>query len=213
MRNADSLDKVIGIYLAGLCRKQFTYKSKQFLPKLVHVSPLLVRGFTCPEGCGACCGKFSLDFLEGERLPREAEPRFISINGESKTIYSDRQIHRTSPWCRNLNQRSGRCGIYDHRPLSCDFELIRILQYEDKCILTQKQYGRSWAMKRIDEECGTLCEMLPPDPFTISEVDRKLQRLQDWAEYLQIFTCIGLIRAWLSNGNFHRALLIPVDRV
>ena len=206
MRHSDSLDKLVSIYLASVCDVPFRFGEKMFYPKELVVSPLLLRGHTCPAGCGACCGSFSLDYLPKELRPHPAEPRFITINGKSVEVFSDRQRDVDDRWCRHLNRNSGRCGVYEIRPLACDFELIRFLVYQDKILLIQKQYGRAWAMERLDGERGALCKMLPRNESIVSEVKRKLARLEQWAHYFQVPTRIEKILNWIDAGDCDTAL-------
>jgi len=195
------MDKIIEVYIAGVCSKAFVYKGKCFIPKQLKVSPLLTRGYTCPSACGACCGSFSLDFLPSEAGTFEAAPRSIEIDGRIVTLNSDRQSDVNERWCRNLERKTGRCQVYNERPMACDFELLRFLVYESSVLLIQKQYGRAWAMERLDGERGASCEMLPPDPKSVSEVVRKLKRLESWGNFLGIPTRIPLIYPWIESGS------------
>ncbi|WP_457300225.1 YkgJ family cysteine cluster protein [Phyllobacterium sp. P5_D12] len=200
MRHFDTVDKIVQVYFASVCSRPFVYKGKEYKPKHITVSPLLVRGYTCPSGCGACCGSFSLDYLPSEEKVKNATPRTILFDGRSVEIFSDCQVDVGDRWCRNLERSSGRCSVYSERPMACDFELIRFLVYEDKVLLIQKQYGRAWAMERLDHDRGALCEMLPPSPSTIAEVIRKLKRLEQWADYFHLPTRIEPVIAWIKGG-------------
>jgi Fe-S-cluster containining protein len=42
------------------------------------------------------------------------------------------QLANDSKHCRHLQRETGRCGIYHVRPFTCDFELIRTLQSEER---------------------------------------------------------------------------------
>jgi Putative zinc- or iron-chelating domain len=209
MRHADTVDKIVEVYLAGLCRESFIYKGKLYLPKPVVVSPLVLRGYTCPARCGACCGSFSLDYLPTETSPEMASPREVKLHGHRVGLYSDRQRDVRERWCRHLDRASGRCGIYNRRPFAGDFELIRFLIFADRVVVTQKQYGRAWAMTRLDTRTGALCEMLPADLRTKTEVIRKFQRLAQWAAHFGIRTCLSDVLRWLADGDHSRALRIP----
>lgn len=190
----DSVDKIVTSYFAVLTKVPFVYKEVTYQPRPVYVSPLLLRGYTCPAGCGACCLKFSLDYLPSEPHPLEATPRVIRFDGRKVRILSDLQEDNLSGSCHNLSQEDGRCGIYPVRPFTCDFELIRTLSFEDgPNVLTQKLYGRGWNMMRIDGERGAMCEMTPHDSKTIAEVVRKLSRLQEWANHFGVDTWIAEI--------------------
>lgn len=201
MRHSDTVDKILQTYLGGLCRQPFVFKGKEYTPKPVTVSPLLLRGFTCPENCGACCGSFSLDYLPSERATDDARPRVVSVNREEISIVSDQQKDVSGRWCRNLDKRSGRCLVYEYRPFSCDFELIRLLIYDNRVVLTQKLYGRFWAMERLDGSRGALCDMTPPDTYTVNEVRRKLRRLKDWAKHFNVVTCVDEIINWVESKD------------
>jgi hypothetical protein len=209
MRHADTVDKIVQVYLAGLCRESFVYKGKLFVPKPVVVSPLVLRGYTCPVRCGACCGSFSLDYLPTETPPEMVSSREVKLGDHRVVVNSDRQRDVRDRWCRNLDRTSGRCGIYRSRPFACDFELIRFLIFQDRVVVTQKQYGRAWAMTRLDTKTGALCEMLPADLGTKTEVIRKFQRLAQWATHFGIHTCVSDILQWLVSGDHSRALRIP----
>jgi hypothetical protein len=210
MPHRDSIDKVVEVYLAGLCREPFEYKDHKFSPRPVRVSPLIFRGFTCPRGCGGCCPRFSLDYLPTENCPPEATEREVLINGLKARIRSDLQENNKKHFCRNLDLRSGRCRIYEYRPFTCDFELIRIITPKTGPVhLTQKLFGRGWAMQRVDGSRGAKCDMLAPSRSSQSEVVRKLERLAVWAKYFRIKTCIDDIVAWARTGPHSSALFLP----
>lgn len=206
MRHADSVDKIVEVYLASVCSAPFRYKGKTFFPKLLIVSPLLLRGHTCPPHCGACCGSFSLDFLYHEPATPEVVDRSIEIDDRRVDLRSDRQADVGERWCRNLEKSSGRCRVHDRRPLACDFELIRFLVYDTKVLLIQKQYGRAWAMARLNGRLGALCQMLPPSSERVRDVVRKLNRLEAWGVHLGIGTRLAPIMSWIEAGDHHRPL-------
>ena len=212
----NSLDKVIGVYLASVCAEPFTYNGKRFEPKWLHLSPDLVRGYTCPTQCGACCGSFSLDYLPFEQSPAQTVVQIIRIDDRDIECMTDTQADVPGYHCRNLTATNARCGIHDHRPLSCDFELIRFLNFDDHVLLTSKLFGRKWNMLRLDGERGTLCKMLPADDGTVSEVIRKLHRLEDWGKHLNIQTRLELIFAgieqWKAAGYASQILIPPVPK-
>ena len=182
----DTLDKIVESYFATLTAERFWYKGKEYLPRDVYVSPGIVRDYTCPEGCGGCCPRFSLDYIATDSLPiGEKHPltsRMIEFNGRHVEVWSDMQTDHHNPKCRNLNLNNGRCGIHGFQPFSCDFELLRSVMSKDspRAMFTQKLYGRGWAMMRVDGKRGALCEMLPSDAAAIADVDRRLARLELW---------------------------------
>jgi Fe-S-cluster containining protein len=197
----DSVSKIVSRYFAVLTKQAFVYRNHTYTPKKVTVSPLLLRGYMCPSQCGGCCqGQFSLDYLPCEDKPAGVAPRVIDFNGREVIVYSDLQGDHDLHHCRHLRQADGRCDIYPVRPFSCDFELIRTLEYADADhanVLTQKLYGRGWNMLRV----GALCEMTPATPETVKEVIRKLNRLQDWAGHFGIETWAGDIIGLIQNSR------------
>jgi hypothetical protein len=88
------------------------------------------------------------------------------------------QTDHNNHFCRNLDV-GGRCKIYAERPFSCDFEVIRFLvPKEGPIVLTQKLFGRGWAMNTIDGRKGAKCTMTERTADTTKEVYRKLSRLE-----------------------------------
>lgn len=69
MAHVDNMDKIVSVYFAGVTNVSFSYKKTLYMPKPLKVSPLLLRGVLCPEGCGGCCARFSLDYLPAEKTP------------------------------------------------------------------------------------------------------------------------------------------------
>ena len=129
-RYPDSLHKIVK-YFAATTEEEFTFNGYRFIPHPLHVSPSVVRDVKCPPDCGACCSKFSLDYLPSERHPEGVAPRATEpFNGEQIVIYSDLQRHQDH-FCRHVNPVDGRCGIYPRRPFTCDFELIRFRMSQD----------------------------------------------------------------------------------
>jgi Fe-S-cluster containining protein len=206
MPYADSVDKIVIVYLASVCSEPFRYKGVLYKPKPLTVSPLIFRGFTCPQRCGGCCPRFTLDYLPSEAAPYELEEREIDINGRVVSIRSDTQKLNRDHRCRNLDKQTGRCLIYGRHPFSCDFELIRFISHKDQAYITQKLFARGWAMKRVDGGRGALCEMLPADSSTVAEVIRKLERLKQWAVHFGIETHLDEIMAWVKDGPWDQPL-------
>jgi hypothetical protein len=209
MAMLDSVDKVITRYFVAVTKEQFIYKGKTYIPKPLKVSSLLLRDYTCPPDCGACCPRFSLDYLPDDIFPYPLQPREINFNDKTVIIYSDTQQDHSDYHCRNLTKENGRCGIHKKRPFSCDFELIRPLLTNDpngENVLTQKLFGRKWAMKKIDGTRGTMCEMTPITDHSIDEVIRKLNNLDRWCFHFsvsnkcqEIIHWIGEIRPYISH--------------
>jgi Fe-S-cluster containining protein len=202
MAQVDSVDKIITRYFSLVCAEEFTYKGVVYTPKPIKVSPLLFRDYKCPAGCGGCCPRFSLDYLPGDEFPYELEQRKVLFNGKGYSVYSDTQEDHRNYHCRNLSMKDGRCGIHTRRPFSCDFELIRALAFEDKNtpnVLTQKLFGRGWALKRIDGNRGALCEMTPITDQSIDEVIRKIKALERWCNHFELKNKCGRILQWIND--------------
>lgn len=207
----DSTDKIITRYFATFTKKPFTYKGKTYEPSILAVSPMLLRGVDCPAGCGGCCRKFSLDWLPKERAKVKkagydmgrVKPRDIEFDGRVVRIISDTQEDTDQYWCRNLGADNGRCGIHTFSPMSCDFELIRTIQTREDLPnrLTQKLFGRGWAMKRItDGERGSMCSMTGVTDETIKSVIRRLKRFQGWADHFGVETWVPTIIEKVEHG-------------
>lgn len=197
----DSVDKIITTYFASVTDVKFQYKGVDYVPKPLYVSPSLLRGFTCPVGCGGCCPRFSLDYLPSEARSERAIKREILFNSRSVEVFSDLQNDHADHFCRNLDKSDGRCGIYLKRPFSCDFELIRFFQSDDSTRLSQQLFGRGWQFLRIDNDRGAKCTMTDTTDETRSEVIRKLNRLQDWTQHFGITTKVPKILNWINSNE------------
>lgn len=198
---ADSVDKVVKTYFAAVTAAPFTYKGERYrVPKLT-VSPGLLRGYTCPSGCGGCCGKFTLDYLPAERRPYEMAERPVELNGRAVPIFTDAQPDNKTDRCNNLERATGRCVVHGEHPFTCDFELIRMIHRKDAntAHIGQRLYTRGWNMKRTDGGRGAKCEILPADPGTVAEVVRKFGRLEQWAAHFGLSTRIPTILTWVSS--------------
>lgn len=213
MARLDSLDKVIGVYFSLVADEAFEYRGKRYYPRKLQVSPLLFRGFTCPPGCGGCCPRFSLDYLPSEMRPADLEltPRAVEFNGYQICVLSDMQTDHKDYHCRNLDKSNGRCNVHGRQPFSCDFELIRFLEFQDEArpnVLTQKLFGRGWQLLRVDGERGALCEMTPVDDHTIAEVVRKLKRLKEWCEHFRLSHRVDPIIEWATRAPHDKPLVV-----
>src|SRR6266545_1802383 len=112
MNSMDSVVKTVTRHLATLTKESFVFEGIQYVPKRLIVSPLLLRGVACPAGCGACCRRFTLDWLPSERpkliahgYPMEhVEERKILFNGKEVVVLSDLQMDHKDYYCRNLRK-------------------------------------------------------------------------------------------------------------
>lgn len=197
----DSLEKTILVFFAAVAKEPITYTNETSTVLPLVVSPLIWRGFTCPSGCGACCGRATLDYIPGEPRPKEAVEKTITVNNKEFKIYCDEQNDLTSYFCRNLDT-DARCSIYDVRPFSCDFALLNINTYKTHRLLNCRKFGRHWAWKRVDEQRGTLCEMLPIQDEWIANTRRRLYRLHMWTSYFQLKTWLPEILEWSSQDPY-----------
>jgi hypothetical protein len=84
------------------------------------------------------------------------------------------------------------------------------LHFEKKVLVTQKKYGRWWAMARLDGWNGALCEMLPVNSHTKREVIRKFLSLNEWTKHFGILTCVPEIIDWLEHGEDQKPFYIAV---
>lgn len=211
---SDSLDKIITRYIATVARVSFEYGGKVYVPKILKVSHLLLRDYTCPPQCGGCCFRFTLDYLPDEKRPKEGmKQRIIQVNKMDFVIWTDGQEENEGKRCKYL-QSDGRCGTYLVRPFTCDFELIRTLQNEEVVgrpnVLTQKLFGRGWSYERTDGGKGAKCEMLPITTKSTKEVVRKLLRLMEWSDYFEIDTWLPDIIDIIRDGRLtHQLVFTP----
>lgn len=196
---ADSVDKIVMQYFGAVTAQAFTYKGAVYGVPRLTVSPLLLRGYTCPMGCGGCCPRFSLDYLPTEDHPSAAVPREVEFNGYTVSLITDPQTDHSGFRCRNLDPADGRCLIHTRRPFSCDFELIRFMARPGTAHMSQRLFSRGWNMKRTDGGRGSLCEMLPATEETVEDVLRKLGRLTDWAAHFGITTRVPMIIDWIHS--------------
>lgn len=214
----DSVDKIVRTYFGSVTKENFVYQGITFKPRFLTVSPGILRGYTCPSGCGGCCPRFSLDYLPDEERPEGTTKRIIQFNNREIEIYSDMQDNHANHHCKNLNMTDGRCGIYLKRPFSCDFELIRFFTSEDGTTrLSQQLFGRGWQFLRIDGERGAKCEMTPIDKQSIEDVVRKLNRLKHWTDHFGISTWVPEILKWIKRGDadipLHLTLEVKKNRL
>lgn len=210
-RYINSLDKIVYSYLSAVAKTPFKYGQKFVFPKPLQVSPQIFRGFICPEHCGGCCPRFSLEYLPTERRP-ETEKYTVEINDKPVVLYHDAQAERQDHHCVYVDKITGRCAIYEVRPFHCDFELIRVFAGKKNNRLTQQMFGRGWQFLRVDYVRGALCSMLPCTEHTISEVVRKLKRLKEWSDYFGLETWLPEILEWVVTGPHSKPLVCTTPK-
>ena len=199
MRILDSVDKIVSVYLGAVTCEKFSFRGKTYSPKPIYVSELIFRRLLCPSGCGACCGRFSLDYIPTENWGQvDVNQRVITISGTDHTIMSLEQKKGRGSHCEFLDPQA-RCTIYGNRPLSCSFETIRFINNKSRWLLMNKGFGRGWAMRKSDGELGALCDFVKPDISAREGVKAELKRLESWALYLRIKTRIPKICAKLDS--------------
>ncbi|GEM_PF-1932206 len=193
--HTDSIDKIVD-YFATITKVPFSYAGRTYEPTLLKVSESLANGYTCPSNCGACCQRFSLDYIEGEKeRPGGLSSRNVEFDGRTVEIWSDMQADISDDRCQYLSQTDARCQVHGKHPFTCDFELVRVYM---KTIRNFNQigvgkFGRSWQLTRFDGGKGTSCDILPAKEKSVADSVRKLGRLKDWASHF------GLVDTWLPE--------------
>ena len=203
----DTIDKIVESYFFGLTSTPFSYKNKEYTPKLLRVSPKLLRGFTCPAMCAGCCGKvFTLDYLPNELHPYKLEKRIVEFNNKKFPIYTDFQKGNTGTHCKHVDMSNGRCMIHGKHPFSCDFELIRFMIGKEQNQMMTRLYGRGWNMLRVDDERGALCEII--EKRNPQEILRKLNRLKKWTDHFELETKLPKIIKHIETSLFTEPLFL-----
>jgi hypothetical protein len=212
----DSTEKIITTYFRGVTEESFIYRKKTYDPCTLIVSPLLLRGTTCPENCGACCKNYSMDFLPTDKLPKdypgvELVEKIVDFNNKKYLLYTIKRNDPNATKCEQMNE-AGRCTIHLAHALSCDFELIRFLHpklgsSKPSHMLT-RLYGRGWQMMKIDGTRGALCEVVPISKETIDDTLRKLNRLQGWCDYFEVKSKIPKIIDWINSPKNTEKLIL-----
>jgi Fe-S-cluster containining protein len=200
MAQRDTLDKIVESYFAAITTHPFIYKGKTYEPAPLRVSKGLLRGFTCPAGCGGCCPTFSLDYLPSENAPYELIERTVDFNGKKINLYSDMQKENKHFKCKNLNLENGRCGIHGRQPFSCDFELIRFINRQGVWHVNEQLFSRGWAMRITDGGTGAKCTITEATQETAEDVARRIRRLCEWADHFGLQNHKGTaILEWINK--------------
>lgn len=209
MQNPDSFDRIVS-YFHALASADFEYRGQVFkhYPEL-HVSPLVFRSYTCPEGCGACCMRCSLVWHQKPPTTACVE-REVAVNGVSRTWYADMQEDHTDRFCRYLDQSNGRCGIYTERPLPCRFELFKFVHSPVRGLAraSVRLPGRGWTLTRIDGLKGAKCETTPYDPELTQTHIHDLEIIKGWMQDFGIPNDAERVLLYLSSGPHANALRI-----
>lgn len=210
MNNPDSFDRIVS-YFHALARQPFEYKGQRYVPysKLV-VSDKVFRGYSCPEGCGACCMAVTLVWDE----PPEADHLAIFVTGEDYVVngvvkkfyvYHQRgtMIGRSGRFCDYLNERNGRCGVYKDRPLPCRFELFKFVHGVSTSTARAmvRLPGRGWALTRVDKSKGSMCAIQPFDEALTRTHIRDLKIIKTWMDAFKIENDCKAVLAYLEAGT------------
>jgi Fe-S-cluster containining protein len=199
----NSIEKIIKWYFAGITKTEFVWKNITVVPKPLKLYPSLAYEHVCPENCGACCGKFSLDYINGERDLTGLQERIIHFNGQQIRIWRDEQCGGER--CKYLRMENGRCDIHGAHPFSCDFECLRfeVGQVSNYNKLEQSHYGRTWQLTQVDGTKNVKCEFLPVSTEGAQETIRKLRKLEKWANHFHLTnTYIPEIISYLENEGW-----------
>jgi Fe-S-cluster containining protein len=199
----DSVGKIISSYFSVVNTEAFKFDKINWQVKPLKISPLLLRDTICPENCGACCSKFSLDWIPTEPRPDhpDMKERYIKFNDKDYlvyTIYPENKPSISKYHCMFVNS-IGRCEIHGAHPFSCDFELIRPMHYKDRNLLLTKLYGRCWNLLKVNNIRGGLCKITEINESGKTETKRKLLRLQQWCNYFELPTKIDQIIDWIQS--------------
>ena len=153
----DSLDKLF-FYLDNIKKAEKT-----------TISNMLHRDCSCPEGCGGCCFKVTLDYVNGsERWKRfkkiypDRVKNFQRRVVKGVEVWSDFQDEHTGNYCKYLSPKNGRCAIHEVSPFLCSFEPIRVIynKRSKKTNILVKMPGRGWQYKCVDGKIGAKCRVL-----------------------------------------------------
>jgi len=143
----NSIGKIVS-YFAAITKVPFTVDDTTFSPRPLELSDSLAKAFTCPPSCGACCQKFSLEYIDGENMPGGARERVIDFDRRRIRVWSDLQSSNRSDRCKYLSPVNGRCDIYGQHPFTCEFELVRVYSgsIRNYNSIGVGQFGRSWQL-------------------------------------------------------------------
>ena len=204
----DSLRKIFECYIIPLIKKSITYRNKVYKPlDKIIISPTIFRKIICNKNCGACCLKYTMDFLPHERKPKIKLTKRIFENKEIHTFYSS---DKNKIYCDLLDTKTGLCSIHSLKPFSCDFEFVRFKYFKSKnCVyIGNYTYGRAWNMRKINGERGALCESTRiHSEENKKEILRKFKRLKEYIDYFEVDTYINEIIKQLEKLDIYKPFL------
>lgn len=212
MQNPNSFDRIVS-YFRALAREPFEYRGKLFEPysKLI-VTPSAFRSYSCPERCGACCMRCTLVFwTKPTNISTELE--FLNVNGRALPFFVDRQqdvVGEMMGKCRHLALETGRCGIYEQRPLPCRLELFKFAHFTKRKVAYARvtRPGRAWQLLRIDGQRGAHCQIAPYDPEVTKTHIRDLVILGEWMDALAVPNDAQQLANWLDSRYSTKTLTI-----
>lgn len=179
VKYADSLTK-IGDYLQRLEVDRYD----------VYLSPTFFRSLICRDKCGACCPKFTLDYIteDAQRALLEFYSEVYSTHFKyrlykGRYILSDLQEDNLGVHCRFLDENA-RCKIHGANPLSCRVEPIKFRLVKNRVYIGKYFFGRAWNMTRIDGEKGCLCVF---KDYTEEQFQSDIQILKELNEVADFF--------------------------
>lgn len=211
MAKIDSFDKIVESYFTVLSRSDFRRDEIWTESRPVLISPKILRADVCVPNCGACCRAYTQDWLPSEKHPSYAVCRTVEIDFEERKIFTT-WPQKGAFWCRHLDLTTGKCKIYNQRPLTCEFELLRASVTEaGQNELTTRLYGRGWALTRVDKKKGALCKIEPATQESAQNTIRRLLRLQKWLNYFELDSSrIDDIIRWINASPIgqHRSLFL-----
>jgi len=223
-RYFDSFDKIVS-YIQVVAKDSFEFNSEVIKPpKRLFISKTFFRDFNCVEKCGACCPKFSLDYLNGTdraelRLNKNSnnlEERIVKLNGKEVKIYSDMQKGNDDFFCRHLDKETGRCKIHGIHPFSCDFEIRKLLFFPSKnrALIMKKTFPRGWAMKNVRGTKGVFCKLIKSSKESINKDIELLKELDKIASLFNIETWIPKIVNLLEVNIEHiQRGRVPISKI
>jgi len=169
----------------------------------IKLSPKFWRIVLCPQGCGACCPAFTLDWIQPEflQLPRSiksmTKEREVVVNHVPFKIFTI--SNRPGSPCRFLNTEK-RCEIYPFRPLSCRLEPLKFIRIHGTTYIFKSPFRRLKNTKCIFLEAYSRLERL-------KDLEN-LKSLKGWADYFKIKTALPEIISRLSSARVFEELSI-----